>query len=265
MIQAGRPRKDRSSRGRSGPGTPTCCSQNGAGRKLSSDFEGASLPLGAAAEGGRMPRNDFRSHRAGIPVSDAAQGIRPGQRSKIRGRSRPAGHNGRLGQQQQQRHGHDDYQSQSRGQDCAGSPFPTVRALPSTRRQLAAAVSLRVEARAVRVQGTEAPRGPPTRSVTVTLSHSPSVETTAEADAPERVRTTLCTVAESSPRANARAPARAPSSSRSWVAPAAAPARSMASSSRTAGSVTANSAVTAPCDPTNRLLRLLVLVLVRLL
>lgn len=110
----------------------------------------------------------------------------------------------------------------------------------------AVAVSLRVEARAVRVHGIEEPKGPPTRSVTVMLNQPPSAAIEADAVPPARVRTVLSTAAGSSPLARARAPARAPSSIRNCVTPAAAPARSMTSRATTAGRTTANSAVTAP-------------------
>lgn len=125
---------------------------------------------------------------------------------------------------------------------CAGPPTAPVP-LPAP----VHAVSLRAAARAVSVQGMDAPNGPGTRSVTVTLNHSPSAATDAAAEPPASVLTVLSTAAGSSPRASALAPARAPSSMRSCVIPAAAPASSMAISASTAGSATANSAVTAPC------------------
>jgi hypothetical protein len=216
-----------------------------------------------------MPGSDLRRNGARFPGSKAPKGVSSRQCRKVRSGCGPAGQNGRLRQQQHQRHGHHQYQGQSGRQGCPRTAFPVgascavrlVRSMTSAvdrpkpaggSRCLAVrhpAVSLRVEARAVRSHGMDAPRGPPTRSVTVTCSHSPSAETAADADPPDRVRTILSTVAESSPRASARAPARAPSSSRNWVTPAEAPASSMASSSRTAGRVTANSAVTAPREP----------------
>ena len=96
------------------------------------------------------------------------------------------------------------------------------------------------------LHGMREPNGPTTRAETVTLIHSPSSATTAEAASPASIRTIPSTVAWPSPRARALAPALAASSKRSCVIPAADPARSKAKRSRTAGSATANSAVTAP-------------------
>lgn len=114
------------------------------------------------------------------------------------------------------------------------------------RRIADSAVSPRARARADNVHGTIDPTGPETLPETVTLSHSPSAATEDDAEAPASCRTIPSTAPASSPRASALAPALAASSSRNWVIPAAEPASRRARSKRTAGSATANSAVTAP-------------------
>lgn len=210
-----------------------------------------------------MPGSHLSGNHAGFTLGDAAQRVGSGECSEVRCGRRPAGQRGGLRQEQHRGHGKHDHHSESCCQNCARTPlaagghgsassrrepschlppFPSVR-LPA---DSAVGVSLRVEARAVSVHGMEEPKGPPTRSVTVRLNQPPSAATEAEAVPPARVLTVLSTAAGSSPLAKARAPARAPSSILSWVTPAAAPVRSSASKARTAGRVTANSAVTAP-------------------
>lgn len=216
------------------------------------------------------------SDTAGLTRGNTAEGIRCGKGRQVRRRCRPAGQHGRLGQQQHDGHRRHDHQGQPCGQDRPRTALTTiVRSRPPPARGDRAApfgiahhpaarlraeslraavpmlvpvpaVSLRVEARAVRVHGMDDPNGPGTRSVTVMLNHSPSAATDAAAEPPASVRTVRSTAAGSSPRASALAPALAPSSMRSCVIPAAAPASSMASNASTAGSATANSAVTAP-------------------
>lgn len=96
------------------------------------------------------------------------------------------------------------------------------------------------------LHGMRDPRGPATGAETATSIHSPSSETTATAASPANLRTIPSTADLPSPRARALAQALAASSRRSWVIPAADPAKSRATRSRTAGSATANSAVTVP-------------------
>ncbi len=249
--------------------------------QLCPDLKYLSWTFNATEYSGGVAGCHLNSHRAGFAVCDAAQRVGSGKSGQVSGGGCPARQHGRLGQQQHHRHHHHDHQCKTCSQDRAGAPFTGVRRarlhpvrpalppppkvprgnsvrgsaghlfpLPSVRplAWLAAADSLRVEARAVRVHGNEEPRGPATRSLTVMLNHPSSAATEAEAVPPARVLTVLWTLAGSSPLASARAPARAPSSIRSCVTPAAAPARSMASRVTTAGKVTANSAVTAPRD-----------------
>ena len=142
------------------------------------------------------------------------------------------------------RRGHEAAASRRSGRPCA---VGTRRGHASFgRRRADSAVSLRAKARADRVHGTIDPTGPETRPDTVTLSHSPSAAIDDDAEAPASCRTIPSTAPASSPRASALAPALAVSSSRSWAIPAADPASSSARRRRTAGSATANSAVTAP-------------------
>lgn len=264
------------------PGMSGCGSQQRALAEPGPHLNGLARALGTAKDRGGVPRGDLGGNTAGLARGDAAERIRCGKGRQVRSRCRPAGQHGGLGQQQHDGHGRHDHKGQPCGQDCARTAFAAVmpsrpapalggvapgggRVGPSgIGHHLAAwpcveplrapapmpapvpAVSLRIDARAVRVHGMDAPNGPGTRSVTVMLNHSPSAATDAAAVPPASVRTVRSTAAVSSPRASALAPALAPSSMRSCVIPAAAAASSMASNASTAGSATANSAVTAP-------------------
>lgn len=257
-------------------------SQQRAPAELGPHLDGLARALGTAKDRGGVPCSDVGGNTAGLTRGDAAERIRCSKGRQVSSRCRPAGQHCRLGQHQHDGHGRHDHKGQPCGQDCARTAFAAVvpsrpapahggvappgdRVAPSgigyhfspwpcvepPRAPVplltpVPAVSLRIDARAVRVHGMDAPNGPGTRSVTVTLNHSPSAATDAAAEPPASTRTVRSTAAGSSPRASALAPALAPSSMRSCVIPAAAPASSMASKASTAGSATANSAVTAP-------------------